>query len=93
MTKSVVKKENKFDKEIDHILNEMRSMDVGSEEYKAASGNLKLLMEVKKENNFISNEALLMAATNIGGILLILNFERMGVITSKAISLIGKGSR
>lgn len=87
------KKRNEFDEEISRVLSEMKGMYSGSKDYENAAANLKVLCESKesKSRDSISKDALLAAGTNILGILLILNFERMGVITSKAITFVSKG--
>lgn len=73
--------------EIDHILEIMASLSVTSKEYKVAAENLKVLMETDNKSK-ISADTMILAMTNIAGILLVLNFEKVGVITSKAFGML-----
>ena len=73
--------------EIDHILEVMAVTPVSSKEYKLAAENLKVLMETENKSK-ISADTMVLAVTNIAGILLVLNFEKLGVITSKAFGML-----
>jgi len=73
--------------EIDRVLEILKSASPSSKEYKQAAENLVLLMETKEKSK-VSVDTMVLAATNILGILLVLNFERLGVITSKAFGMI-----
>jgi len=73
--------------EIDHILEVMAVTPVSSKEYKQAAENLKVLMETENKSK-ISADTMVLAVTNITGILLVLNFEKLGVITSKAFGML-----
>lgn len=75
--------------EIDRALETLKSLPVGSKEYKLAAENVKILIETHTGTK-ISKDALLAAGVNILGILLVLNFEKLGVITSKAFSMVRK---
>lgn len=92
-----------IDDEIDHVLERLQSLSPDSKEYEAAVKNLELLYQAKGHIKLdkpekiddtklfgISKETLLMAATNILGIGLILNYEQMHVISSKALQFILK---
>lgn len=80
-----------LDDQIDRLLNEMYSMEVDSEEYSQAVKNLNVLMDARKRKS-VSPEAILGAVTNIAGILLILNYEQLNVISSRAIQFIRRSS-
>lgn len=73
--------------EIDRVLETMKSQPVNTKEYKLAAENLKVLMETENKSK-ISADTIVLAATNIAGLLLVLNFERLGVITSKAFGML-----
>lgn len=81
-----------LDEEIQRCLNEMNTMKVDSDEYSVAVGNLEILQGLQKENNrnkyVISPEVAVTAITNILGILLVINHEKINVITTRAFSLI-----
>lgn len=78
---------------ISSILTEMSGLNADSEEYSDAADQLVKLMKLKKEINPSwrpSPDALVGAAGSILGIILILHFEKLGAITSKALSFVGK---
>jgi hypothetical protein len=80
-----------IDEEIERLANQLGDMSPVSDDYAKTADNLKVLCEAreKKNDRVISSEALLVAAVNIVGILVVLNFEKADTITSKAFSLIG----
>jgi hypothetical protein len=84
-----------LDQEVDRVLKQMSKMYVGSKEYQVAVDNLKVLCDARgvKSPRSLSTDVIVSAAANILGILLVLNYEQMHVITSKAISIAFKGSR
>ena len=71
---------------------EMFGMTVGTEEYDHALEKLERLYKLKNLNKDfrISPDTLLIVGGNLAGLLLVLNFERVGVITSKALGFIIK---
>lgn len=82
-----------LDAAISDVLTEMNGLNADTEEYAAAADQLIKLMKLKKEMNPSwrpSPDALVGAAGSIIGILFILHFEKLGVITSKALSFVGK---
>lgn len=85
-------KEDPFDIEVNHILKQMASMEPESTDYKAAVDNLKTLTEARgqKTNSTISADTIVSGVVSLLGILLILNHEKLDVITSKSISFIPK---
>jgi len=70
----------------------MESNDPDSNEYAALLVTLERLYKLlpPKKENAISKDAVLAVAGNLLGILLILNFEKAGVVTSKAVGFILK---
>lgn len=80
-----------LDEAIARIMQEMTEKPVDSEEYEACSEQLIKLMKLKKELNPSwrpSPDALVGVAGSLVSILVILNFERFHVITSKAMSFV-----
>ena len=79
--------------EIDHVLLHMNDLEPYSEDYVTAMKNLKVLHELQNElrsRNSISPETALTVGANLAGILLVLNFEKIGIVTSKAFGLVTK---
>jgi hypothetical protein len=84
---------SELDKAIDSVLIDMNSVTSDSEEYAAMADQLVKLMKLKKEIDPSwrpSADTLAIIASNLFGILLILNFERAGVVASKALGFITK---
>lgn len=82
-----------LDEAISDILIEMNGLSADSEEYSNAADQLVKLMKLKKEISPSwrpSPDALIGAASSVLGIVLILHYEKLGVITSKALSFISK---
>ena len=85
----------KLDDEIECLVDQLSNMtNKQDENYEAVAKNLQRLMEARERKNdrVISSDTLVAAAINIIGMLIVLNFEKTGVITSRAFSLIGKKS-
>ncbi len=78
------------DKEIDKVLMWMEKFEVDTEEYRDGLKLIERLTEIKEKRtrNKIKPEIWFPAATSIASILLVLNYERLGVITSKAFGMI-----
>jgi hypothetical protein len=85
-------KDDHFDEEVKHILTKLASLSPDSEEYTKTVNNLSRLCEARslKTNRTISLDTIINGAVNLLGILLILNHERLNVITSKSIAFIPK---
>ena len=78
--------------EIDRLTLALGTMDPKSPEYQIVANNLDLLICMRNNKPMrISTDTIVVAATNILGILLILNYENLHVVSSKAISFILKG--
>ena len=85
-----------IDDEVEHVLKEMEGIkDISSESYKAAAENLRVLCDArsyKKPPRWgIEPETIVVAVTNLVGIALVLNYEYLRPLSSKAINLILKG--
>jgi len=81
-----------IESEIEHILTKLESLKPESEEYTTAVKNLDTLYACRsyKTNTWLNYEVLIPAAVNILGILLVINYEKVGIVTSKAMSLVGR---
>lgn len=90
-------KEEKFtlDREIERVLKEMSSMTPGTEQYKAKLEVVNRLCEARgiKSPRALSTDMIVSVVGNLLGILLVMNFEKTGVITTKAFSFIGRGGK
>lgn len=78
---------------IENAFSELQGLSVETEEHAAATDELTKLMKFKEEltsKNRVSAETLAMIGGNLAGILLILNFERAGVVASKALGFVSK---
>lgn len=90
------KKNTKDTKSIDlateELIEKLRSLDPSTEQYSAAVKNLEVLEKAKshKKDMSISPDVALTVGGNLVGILAVLNFERLGVVTSKAIGMVLK---
>lgn len=80
-----------IDEEIERLSNQLKSINPVDDDYIVVAERLKILCEAreKKNSSDISSEAILSAAVSLIGLLVVLNFEKTGVITSKAFTLIG----
>lgn len=78
---------------ITRLLVDMEQEPTDSEAFAAMSKQLEALYKIKATNKpaFLpSADSMLMAATNLGGLLLIMNHERAHVIASKALGFVNK---
>lgn len=86
---------NAMDEEIERLVKQLGTItDVGSKEYAAIADNIKVLCEAREKSNdrVISKEMLIGVAANLVGLLVVLNFEKTGVVTSKAFSMLWRKS-
>lgn len=86
------KKSNKemIEELIDSLTMSIGLEDPTSKDYKLMTENLKTLEEAKSKEDVVSKNAMIGVLSNMGLALLILNYEKIGVITSKAFQLITK---
>lgn len=84
---------NGIDREIDRVLTVLSSLEPHSEQYTTAVLNLKELCESrsKKASRSVEPDTIVLAATNLLGILLILHYEQLNVIATKAIGFVVRG--
>lgn len=81
-----------LDKAIARVLEAMESHDPTSSEYSDAVDKLEQLykIQVSTKPDRVSLETLVTVAGNLAGIAMILNFEKAGIITSKALGFVLK---
>jgi hypothetical protein len=82
-----MKKIRNISDEVNSLLIELEKEKKDSERYKTIAENIKTLRESNSfKNDSISKEEIFKAVVYIGGIILVLYFERTGSITSKVFS-------
>lgn len=88
-----VKKKKSISDEIEHVLESLAKMTVGTDDYAKAAAQLEVLCKAKGSdaNSRVSPDTWVLVAANLLGIVLILNYEKMGVVSSKAVSLLLRG--
>jgi hypothetical protein len=79
-----------IDTEIDRVIAYLSKQSPDSESYVKASDNLKVLYEGRKNEFRISPDTIVLAVTNLIGIILIVKQEEFNIVTSKAIGFIIK---
>lgn len=85
------KQETWLDKEITRTDHRLKETTFGTEEYAKLFQFRLQLQEIKNGNSKpLSKETLVLAATNLLGIILIIKHENVNVVTSKAMSLLMK---
>ena len=86
-------KRRTMDDEVARMLKELSELPAGSKEYKAVAENLETICKARnyKPSSLVNWDTIVMATTNILGIILVLNYEQLHVVTSKAMSFVGKG--
>lgn len=73
---------------IDNLLSEMAGVNGDSDEYSVMLGHLLKLYSLRPVQQRISPDTMLIVAGNLVGILLILQQERLHVVSSKALGFI-----
>lgn len=78
--------------EIDSVLEEMARMDPKTEEYTVVAKNLDMLLKARSygSKKEVSPDTVAMIVANLAGIGLILSFERLNVISTKALGFVSK---
>ena len=86
-------KRSNLEKEIDNVLGHMSELDPDSKEYSAMASNLERLFSAKskEKDRKISPDTLAVIAGNLLGIGLILTYEKVNVIATKALGFVIKG--
>lgn len=92
MFKKTATQHDSLDEAIDRIYAAMEHFPVDSKEYAACTTQLARLLALKdaKPSDRISKDVLVTAAAHILGIGMIVNYERAGIITSKALGFVSK---
>lgn len=87
-------KRSPLDLEIDRIVLKMSNMKPEDEDYLKAANSLKVVCDAKaiKAKASVSPDTWVLASVNLIGILAILNFEKTGIVVSKAIGFVMKKS-
>jgi len=83
-------KNHAFDVQIKRVFEELKAHAVDSGEYQELLSTLESLVSINKKSLKISPETIALGVVNLVGILLVLNFERVGVVTSRALNFIKK---
>ena len=83
---------NPFDLAITQALNDVQSLSPETPEYAKAMSNVKTLTQLKDQHSKkkVDPNVLVTAGANLAGILLILHYERIHVVTSKALGFVLK---
>lgn len=83
-----------LDEAIDRVLNRMQYLEPETDEYSVLLNRLDKLNAIKISNkdnrNKVSADTLLSVGANILGIVLILGYEKVNVVTSKALGFVVK---
>lgn len=80
-----------LDEAIERVHNRMQYVEVESEEYATLLQRLDKLHSIKESNTKrISPDTILIVGANLLGIVLILGYERVNVVASKALSFVVK---
>jgi hypothetical protein len=84
------KEQTELEGAVDRAIRELDRHEVGSDEYvKALDAVVKLhAMKAKDSPPLVSRDTLVLAATNLIGILMVIKHENVNVITSKALNMI-----
>lgn len=79
-----------MDEEIERLAAQLSTISSLSDDYATILNRLSILTKARAEKNekAISMDALVNVGANIVGILLVLNYEKLNVITSKAITMV-----
>jgi len=83
---------NPFDLAITQALNDVQSLSPETPEYAKAMSNVGTLTKLKEQHSKrkVDPNVLVTAGANLTGILLILHYERIHVVTSKALGFVMK---
>lgn len=83
--------EKKIKEAIDSLMDSMALESPDSDEYKKMAENLRILQDAKcAKKSWISGDSIFGGLISIGSILLILNFEKLDVIATKALPFVTK---
>ena len=87
------RKKTKLEQEIELLLEVMRGTDPTSDGYTTMTKNLEILCKAKDSNKSPSNiwSTVIVVTGSLVEVVLMLNYEKLGVIASKVMSRILKG--
>ena len=91
-----VTKGKTIDEQIEETLGQMEQYEVGSEEYLSAAKAVEVLCQARSHAKAVAFkgvplETIVAVGANILGLLIVLNYEKTNIITSKAFGWISKG--
>jgi len=90
--KLIQKKPTQLSKRIEDHLDYMSTLDPASEEYAVAVNQLSVLagakVGIEPASPPVDKAAIVSAGSSLAGILLVMNFERLSIIATKAFGLI-----
>lgn len=87
-------KRTTIDKEIDSVIEQMSLLSPSDEGYKDMAANLEVLMKGRsynKDKNIVSKDVLVTCIFGVVQILIIVGYEQMNVMGSKAVGFVTKG--
>lgn len=86
-------KRTNIEREMDSLISELQECEVISEEYSLILDRVERLNKIRlsDKGNGISPDTLVVVGGNLAGILLILGYERVNIITTKALGFVIKG--
>lgn len=83
-------KRTNLEKEIDEVIAHMASIGPDTKEYTAMAANLEMLYKAKatEKSRSISPDTIAVIVGNLIGIILIINYEQTGIVTTKALGFV-----
>lgn len=82
---------SKIKAERDKIFEKMGAKDISHKDWEELNKKYQAYSDMMKSSWKFTPDTLLVAATNLAGIALILNFEKIDIVRSKAIGFVLKG--
>ena len=79
-----------IEKEQLELISKLEGKEPDTAEYAKITEQLKVLNDLKTKKSHFTKDGVLGAVTSLAGILLVLNYERIGAVTSKSFGLIRK---
>jgi hypothetical protein len=79
-----------LDLEIERMFRKLKTEDPTTEEYEALLDRTSRLhkMQTEAQSNQVSRDPAVLAATNLAGVLLVINYERLHVVSKSAMALV-----
>lgn len=79
-----------IEKEQLELISKLEGKEPDTAEYSKITEQLKALNELKTKKSHFTKDGVLGALTSLTGILLVLNYEKLGAVTSKAFGMVRK---